>query len=84
MLSYDNGHLSTDLLTVGQVAAWLNIHPNTVRRWVQKGDLDAYRIGSRGDRRIRRGDVEHLLDGDPRRKRSSKVRRRSLQPAPAD
>ena len=67
--SGDNGHQSTDLLSVGQVASWLNVHTNTVRRWVENGSLSAYRIGSRGDRRIRRSDVEQLLDHKPRVRR---------------
>ena len=46
---------------MGQVAAWLNLHPNTIRRWNQQGLLPAYRIGSRGDRRFHRSDVERLL-----------------------
>ncbi len=54
------GRLS-ELLTVGQVAVRLNVHPNTVRRWAQQGLLSAYRLGPRGDRRFHRSDVERLL-----------------------
>jgi len=49
------------LLTVGQAAELLNVHVNTVRRWSDKGLLEAYCVGSRGDRRFRRRDIDKLL-----------------------
>ena len=52
---------STALLTVGQAAALLNIHVNTVRRWSAQGLLTTYRIGPRRDRRFERAEVERLL-----------------------
>ena len=52
---------SLNLLTVGQVARLLHIHPNTVRRLSQKGILESYRIGSRGDRRFRKEDINLYL-----------------------
>ena len=52
---------STNLLTVGQVARLLHIHPNTVRRWSNNGTLESYRICSRGDRRFRKEDINQLL-----------------------
>ena len=58
-----NGDGTSELLTVGQVAAWINIHPNTVRRWAELGVLNFYRIGSRGDRRFRRSEIEDVLSG---------------------
>ena len=56
---------ASELLTVSQAAALLNVHPNTVRRWSQNGEVKAYRIGSRGDRRFHRADVERLLRSSP-------------------
>jgi excisionase family DNA binding protein len=49
------------LLTTAEVAELLNVHVNTVRRWSNKGILETYRIGARGDRRLRQGDVDKLL-----------------------
>jgi excisionase family DNA binding protein len=49
------------LLTTAEVAELLNVHVNTVRRWSNRGMLETYRIGSRGDRRLRQGDVNKLL-----------------------
>ncbi len=52
------------MLTTSEVARILNVHINTVRRWSNQGVLKAYRIGSRGDRRFRREDVEDLFSSD--------------------
>ncbi len=49
------------MLTAGEVARLLHIHPNTVRRWSDKGIIQAYRISKRGDRRFRRNDIERFL-----------------------
>jgi len=46
------------MLTTSEVARILNVHINTVRRWSNQGALKAYRIGSRGDRRFRKDDVD--------------------------
>ena len=45
------------MLTVREVARLLHVHTNTVRRWSDQGILKAYHIGSRGDRRFRREDI---------------------------
>jgi len=49
------------LLTAAEAAELLNVHVNTVRRWSNKGILETYRIGSRGDRRFRRRDIDNFL-----------------------
>ena len=49
------------VLTVREVARFLNIHVNTVRRWSDLGILKGYRIGPRGDRRFRQEDVFAFL-----------------------
>jgi excisionase family DNA binding protein len=70
-MAMQNIKVITQMLTVRDVAMLLNIHVNTVRRWSDKGILQAYRITSRGDRRFRRDDVEQFLadmnnnGGDP-------------------
>jgi len=50
------------MLRIGDVAKILGLHSNTVRRWAQKGILKNYRIGSRGDRRFRREDIDAFLN----------------------
>ena len=50
-----------DLLTVGQAAEVLSVHPDTVRRWAAGGLLSVYRVGPRRDRRFHRSEVVRLL-----------------------
>ena len=52
------------LLRVGEVAALLSIHPNTVRRWAAQGLLKSWRVGPRGDRRFDQSAVLDLLSSD--------------------
>ena len=49
------------MLTVREVARVLHIHTNTVRRWSDRGVLNAYRISLRGDRRFRLEDIDRIL-----------------------
>ena len=49
------------MLTVRGVAWLLHIHPNTVRRWSDRGIITAYRITPRGDRRFKRADIARFL-----------------------
>jgi excisionase family DNA binding protein len=56
------------MLTTSEVAKILDVHINTVRRWSNQGSLASYRIGSRGDRRFRRSDVDNLLNGNIKKK----------------
>lgn len=51
-----------ELLTTREVADLLRIHPNTVRKWYNKGFLRGYRVGPRGDRRFPREDLIRILD----------------------
>ncbi len=52
------------MLTTSEVARILNVHINTVRRWSNQGAIKSYRIGSRGDRRFKKGDVDALFNGE--------------------
>ena len=54
---------SDGMLTAREIARFLNVHINTVRRWSNRGMLKTYRIGTRGDRRFRREDVVAFLKG---------------------
>lgn len=62
------------MLTTREVAQFLNVHINTVRRWSNQRILIVYRISSRGDRRFKRQDIEKVLlqsPGTPRATNSS-------------
>ena len=56
----NEGHMD-DMLTVGEVARLLHVHPNTLRRWSNNGRIKAYRVNLRGDRRYRLRDIEDFL-----------------------
>jgi excisionase family DNA binding protein len=48
-----------EFLTVAQIAERLKLNPQTLRNWIDRGQLPAVRIGRRV--RIRRTDLERLL-----------------------
>jgi excisionase family DNA binding protein len=60
-MAYENGQIEP-MLTTSEVARILNVHINTVRRWSNQGTLKSYRIGSRGDRRFRKEDIDLLFN----------------------
>jgi len=51
----------SEMLTTAEVARLLHVHPNTVRQWSNKGLIRAYRLGTRGDRRFDRKDIERFI-----------------------
>lgn len=53
------------MLTVKEVADYLHVHINTVRKWSDEGILKSYRIGPRGDRRFNSQDVEYFINFGP-------------------
>jgi len=51
----------SNMLTTGEVARLLNVHPSTVRRWSDRRIIKAYRIGPRAERRYQRDDIAVFL-----------------------
>ena len=49
------------MLTLAEASRLLHLHPNTLRRWSNKGILKTYRIGPRADRRFRQDDIRQFL-----------------------
>jgi Amt family ammonium transporter len=50
-----------DLITIAEAARLAGVHRNTVRSWCASGRLSSVRINRRGDRRVRRRDVESFV-----------------------
>ena len=50
-----------EILTMKQACELLNVHPNTLRNWDNRGVLKAIRFGTRKDRRYRREDILKLI-----------------------
>jgi len=51
----------SEMLTTTEAARLLYVHPNTVRQWTKKGLIRAYRLGTRGDRRFNRKEIECFI-----------------------
>lgn len=49
-------------LTVEQISEALQVHANTVRRWLREGDLSGHNFGGKTGYRIRESDFEAFLD----------------------
>jgi excisionase family DNA binding protein len=56
-----SGNITDNMLTVSEVARLLHIHPNTLRRWADKGIIKSFCITPRGDRRFMPYDIDQFL-----------------------
>jgi excisionase family DNA binding protein len=50
------------MLKPREVALWLGVHVNTVKRLGNSGEIPFVRIGTRGDRRYKPSDVNAYLE----------------------
>ena len=50
-----------EIITLAEASEILGVHPNTLRKWDNKGFLKAIRYGTRKDRRYRKSDIIKLL-----------------------
>lgn len=55
------------LMNVKEVAEYLGVHSNTVKRISDRGELAYYVINSRGDRRFKRAEVDEWVQGRARK-----------------
>ncbi|OGO19527.1 MAG: hypothetical protein A2144_07860 [Chloroflexi bacterium RBG_16_50_9] len=58
---YRNGKLPDDMLTIGEVAGFLRVHPVTIRRWEKQNRLKSCRIGPKRSIRFMRKDVSAFI-----------------------
>ena len=87
-----DGAMDNDkLYTLEEVAEYLRVHPQSVRRWLRAGDLAGAAIGRGGSYRIKGADVQAFLDarmGRPtlRQRDGDELprRRTGAVPSPAD
>ena len=57
-------NLDSEMFRIGELSQLMHVHPNTIRRWHQKGLIKAYRLGPRGDRRFKKEDIIPLLSAE--------------------
>jgi excisionase family DNA binding protein len=57
------GNQTDNMLTIREVSRLLHVHPNTLRRWADKGVIRSFCITPRGDRRFMSQDIDHFLEG---------------------
>jgi len=50
------------LLTVQEVVDRLQVHEQTVRRWLRSGELHGYSLGRKSGWRIRESDLDKFLE----------------------
>ena len=55
------GNITDNMLTVGEASKIIHVHPNTLRRWSDKGIIRSYCINHRGDRRFMSQDIYQYL-----------------------
>jgi excisionase family DNA binding protein len=60
MVRMERNHNEDSFLTVAEVAETLKLNQQTVRNWIDRGELPAVRVGRRV--RIKRADFDRLLD----------------------
>jgi len=48
-------------MTVDDVAKLLEVHPQSIRRWIKSGELIASQLGAKAGYRIRNADLEAFM-----------------------
>jgi excisionase family DNA binding protein len=56
-----NDEQMDDMLTVMEVAQLLHVHPNTLRRWSNRGRIRGYHISPLGNMRFKRDEIARFL-----------------------
>lgn len=50
-----------ELFTIREVAEFLGVHQQTLRRWDEEGKLKSIRVGQFGHRKYKKSDIENIL-----------------------
>ena len=50
------------MLTVREASQVLSVHPNTLRKWSDRGMIPSFRIGNRRDRRFAMSDLVDFME----------------------
>lgn len=50
------------IYTSGEVAKYTGVNFRTVIRWIERGDLDGYKLPGRGDHRVRHSDLVQFMN----------------------
>jgi diguanylate cyclase (GGDEF)-like protein/excisionase family DNA binding protein len=58
---------AAELITLAEAARLAGVHRDTIRAWCARGDLPSLHHGPRREVRLRRGDLQRLLEGRERR-----------------
>jgi excisionase family DNA binding protein len=61
------------ILTIREVAEILRVHPQTVRRWADAGELKYYQFSSKGRRRFMLQDVMAFLNDHVKQSKEESV-----------
>ncbi|MCA9253656.1 MAG: helix-turn-helix domain-containing protein [Phycisphaerales bacterium] len=71
-------------MTLDEAAAYLGVAKITLRRWTTDGQLRCVRVGTRGDRRFRRADLDAYIRANtlPNSKTTGKGRAQRTQRSP--
>lgn len=56
------GKKKDEIITLAEACGILALHPNTLRKWDNRGYLKAIRYGTRKDRRYRKSVILKLLN----------------------
>jgi len=49
------------LYTVEEIASFLNVHPETVRKWIKSGEIKAIRLGGPAGYRVTQTALDQFL-----------------------
>jgi len=56
-----SGHDDPEWMTTAEVAEYLRVTDETVRRWIRAGEIAVLDLGRRGGYRIRRADLDTFV-----------------------